>query len=128
MEEKVVSGESPIKVLGKGLIIEFLISLIFMFILSVLLSTTNLDEDIINSAIIFISAFSILFGSFLSSKKLKLKGIAVGIIEGFFYMGILYIVSSILTSNFKIGMESIVMILIGISSGIIGGIIGANLK
>jgi putative membrane protein (TIGR04086 family) len=99
-----------------------------MLILSILLTSTSLDEDIINPAIIFISAFSILLGSFLSSKKIKLKGIIVGVIQGILYMAILYFVSSILSSNFKIGIESIAMISVGIVSGILGGIIGANLK
>ncbi|MCI8310402.1 MAG: hypothetical protein HFJ45_09700 [Clostridia bacterium] len=43
-------------------------------------------------------------------------------------MGILYLTSSIASSNFSIGFESIVMILIGIASGALGGIIGVNLK
>lgn len=128
MENNTLAENNYIKVLFKNLILEFLVSLILMLILSILLTSTSLDEDIINPAIIFISAFSILLGSFLSSKKIKLKGIIVGVIQGILYMAILYFVSSILSSNFKIGIESIAMISVGIVSGILGGIIGANLK
>ena len=43
-------------------------------------------------------------------------------------MCFLYLISSILSSDFSVGIESIVMILTGIICGMFGGIIGANLK
>jgi putative membrane protein (TIGR04086 family) len=127
MEEKILN-ENPVKVIVKNLILEMIISIIMLSILAILLSKTNLEEDVINPAIIFISAFSILIGGFLTSKKLKIKGIISGGIEGIIYMLILYLISSICASNFLIGLEGIMMIVIGIFAGMLGGIIGANLK
>jgi putative membrane protein (TIGR04086 family) len=127
MEEKILS-ENPAKVIIKNLIIEMIISIIMLSILAILLCKTHLAEDIINPAIIFISAFSILIGGFLTSKKLKVKGIISGAVEGIIYMFILYFISSICTSNFRVGFEGLMMIVIGIFAGMLGGIIGANLK
>lgn len=77
MEDKVLGEENPVKVLLKNLILSFFVSIVLMLILSILLSTTNLEEKIISSGVICISSFSIMLGGFLSSKKLKLKGIIV---------------------------------------------------
>lgn len=128
MEEKVIVSGSSVKIFFKNLILEFLLSIILLLVLAVLLSNTNLNENIINSAIIFISSFSILLGGFLSSRKMKIKGIIAGILQGICYMLILYIFSSLMSHNFSLGKESIIMILVGILCGSVGGIIGANLK
>lgn len=128
MEEKTVNFSSPIKIFFKNLMLEFLLSLLLLLILSVMLSYTNLSEEIITPAIVFISSFCILLGSFLTSRKINVKGIVIGILQGIVYMLSLYIYSSILSKNFAIGSESIVMIVIGVACGALGGIIGANLK
>lgn len=126
--EETSSSPNILKTFLKNLGIEFLLSIILLVILSVLLSTTSLNENVINPSIIFISAFSILFGSFLSSKKIKTKGIIIGAIQGIIYMLILYLISSFSSMNFSIGTESITMILIGVVCGALGGIIGVNIK
>jgi len=117
MEEKSLSNFMPIKVFLKNLILEFILSIIMLFILSVLLSKTSLSEEIITPAIIFISSFCILLGGFMSSRKIDFKGIVIGILQGVLYMTILYIFSSILSQNFVLGKESIMMLLIGILCG-----------
>lgn len=108
MEE---SSTGSLKIFFKNLVLEFLVSILLLLILSILLSTTNLSENIISSAIIFISSFSILLGGFLASRKLKLKGIITGALQGLIYMTILYILSSLLSHDFSLGTESIAMIL-----------------
>ena len=53
MEDKVLGEENPVKVLLKNLILSFFVSIVLMLILSILLSTTNLEEKIISSGVIF---------------------------------------------------------------------------
>ena len=128
MEEDVSISPNPVKIFLKNLVVEFLLSIVLLVVLSVLLSTTDLSESVINPSIIFISAFSILLGSFLSSRKIKAKGIIIGALQGIFYMLTLYLISSFSSMNFSIGTESIVMIVVGIICGGLGGIVGVNLK
>jgi len=52
-----------------------------------------------------------------------LNGALVGII----YMVFIYILSSIFVSGFSFNLQSIIMILVGVLTGTIGGIIGVNL-
>lgn len=128
MEEKSIDGIRVVKVIGKNLIISLLLSLIGMFILAVILSKTGVSDSIMGKAIIGISASAICFSGFLTSKKLEMKGILCGILQGILYMVLLYTISSIASGNFSLKLEGIVMIIVGIVSGGIGGIIGANLK
>ena len=108
-----------LKIFLKNLIIEFLISILLMLVLAILLSKTDLEEKIIPTAIIFISAFSILVGGFLTGRKVNFKGIVLGSLEGILYMTILYFISSVSTSNFELGKESIIMLIVGIFAGAI---------
>ena len=94
MEES-INKTNHIMIFFKNLILEFLLTIIFLMILAILLSTTDLNENVINPCIIFISAFSILIGSFFSSRKIGKKGIVIGMLQGLIYMLILYLFSSI---------------------------------
>ena len=128
MQENIKDLKSfPIKIFIKNLVIEFLITLILLMVLSILLSSTNLNENIINPSIVFISAFSILIGAFFSSKKIGKKGILIGFLQGLIYMTILYLFSSISNGNFTLEISSLIMILISLICGIIGGILGVNI-
>lgn len=128
MEEDVKNLESNnIKVFTKNLILEFLITFILLIILSILLSLTNLSESVISPSIIFISAFSILVGSFFSSRKIGKKGILVGFLQGFIYMFLLYLISSILNNDFSLGTSSLAMIGIALICGTLGRDFGSKL-
>jgi len=49
-------------------------------------------------------------------------------IIGGVYIFILYLISSILSTQFSLNMYSVIMMVIGIIAGAIGGIVGVNLK
>ena len=129
MNEEIKNPNSNlVKPFLKNLCLEFLFTIILLMALSIILSSTSVSENIINPSIIFISAFSILIGSFFTGKKIGNKGILIGILQGFVYMFILYLCSSILSNNFSLGISSIIMILISLICGAIGGILGVNLS
>ena len=86
MEERKFDGIEMIKVLGKNLVLALFISLIGMFILALILSKTGVSDSIMGKAIIGISAIAICFSGFLTSKKLEMKGILCGILQGVLYM------------------------------------------
>ena len=127
MEEK-VDGFGTLKIFIKYFIIEMIISILGMFILALILSKTSVDDSIMGNVIIGISAFSISVGAFLTSRKFQMKGILSGSLQGIFYMVVLYLISSLVNQNFSVGVQGLIMIIVGIISGAVGGIIGANLK
>ena len=112
MEEKSFDGIRILKVFGKCFVIEMIISILGMFILALILSKTNVSDSIMGNVIIGISAFSISMGGFISSRNLQIKGIVCGSIQGIFYMLMLYLISSILSGNFGLESESIIMIVV----------------
>ena len=126
--ENVSESQSSGKIILISVIFEIFLSLIMIFVLSLLLSLTDLEEKIIEPAIIGISAFSILIGSFFSGREIRIKGIVIGIVQGFMYMFILYMLSSFISGDFSIGVNSLTMIGLGIFAGVIGAIVGVNLK
>ncbi len=116
------------KVFFKEYIISILLTILLIFILSLLISTTDVSENIIKPVVIAITSISIMIGSFRVSRVKKEKGIINGSILGLIYILTLYILSSCLNFNFTITITSLIMMLFGIVGGAIGGIIGVNFK
>ena len=114
--------------IGKGVAIAFTITLILLIIFSAILTYTDIKEDMINPVIIIVTAISILIGSSIVNIKIRKNGLANGGIIGGTYIFLLYIISSMLNWNFKLNIQSIIMVIVGIIFGIIGGIIGVNKK
>ena len=112
--------------IGKGIIISFLITLITIFIFSIILTYTNISENIIPIVIIGLTFISILIGSIITMRNIPKNGLINGAIIGGVYVIMLYLISSILNTGFSLNIYTIFMIIAGIVSGIIGGIIGIN--
>ena len=127
MENSDVNNKSLINIL-KGLGIAFIITFVFLLILSIVLTYTNVSENIINPTIIIITALSILIGSSISNIKIKKNGLINGGIIGGVYIVLLYLFSSIFSMQFSLTIQSIIMIITGIVFGILGGIIGVNIS
>ena len=122
-----VNNKSFINIL-KGLGIAFIITFIFLIILSVILTYSNVSENIINPTIIIVTALSILIGSSISNIKIKKNGLINGGIIGGVYIVLLYLFSSVFSMQFSLTIQSIIMIITGIVFGILGGIIGVNIS
>lgn len=112
----------------KGIVISFITTLVAIFILSAVLTYSNLSEELISPSIITITALSILIGTSISTIKLSKNGILYGGVIGLIYILFLYIVSSITSVGFGLNSQSIIMIIASIIAGMIGGIVGINIK
>lgn len=110
----------------KGLSISFIISLVSIFIFSVILTYSNISEGIIPIAIIVLTFISIFVGAIISTRKVNKNGMLNGGIIGGIYVLLLYLISSIINTGFNINIYTILMIILGIIAGLIGGIVGIN--
>ena len=127
--EKIQTNETKtIKIIAKGIGISLLITVIALIIFAIILTYTNIEENVINPVIMIITAISILIGSSIESTKIKKNGLINGGIIGGSYILILYVVSSILNWKFSLNIQSIIMIITAVIFGILGGIIGVNKK
>ena len=115
-------------VIIKGIAISFILTLISVFIFSVVLTYTNTPESTIFPVIAFITAISILIGSSISTIKINKRGIINGGAIGLIYILILYLLSSIITTGFAVNLNTIILIATSILAGMVGGIVGVNIK
>lgn len=114
--------------ISKGILSSIFITLILLFVFSAILTYSDMQESTIPIVTIVITAVSILIGSSISTIKINKNGILNGGTIGFLYIFLLYILSSIVQTGFSLNMYSIVMIIAAIVSGMIGGIVGVNIK
>ena len=121
------NGENIKKIL-KGSAFSILITLIGLLIYSIILSYTSVAESTIPTIIIIITGISILIGSTISTANIKKNGIVNGILVGLIYISLIYLLSSIITGNFLLNINSIIMIIVSGLTGAVGGIIGVNMK
>lgn len=112
----------------KGYIVSVIITLTLIFIFSVFLTFSNFSENIIEPVVIAITGISIFLGSQIGLIKLRRNGLINGGIIGAIYIASIYIVSSLVSGNFGINMYSTVMIIISIVAGMLGGIVGLNMR
>ena len=110
----------------KCLGLSIIVSLILIGILSLIMSNTNINDNLLNPFIIGIVTFSILIGGFYMAKNKKEKGIVFGSLLGIAYILSLYILSSIVLLDFSLTINSLIFICLGILGGAIGGILGVN--
>lgn len=111
-----------------GVVIATVLTIVFILIFSLILAKTNFNETYIDSVITIISGVSILIGTSVSTRKIKKRGAVVGALIAIIYSIILYVFSSVITNNYAINTGSIWMITVTTILGIIGGIIGINIK
>lgn len=110
----------------KGVLFSLSCTFIFLLIFSVVLTYTNISEKFIEPVIIILTAISIFIGSSIGNMKIKKNGILNGAIIGGIYLLSIYLISSIINTNFSLNLGSIVIIILGMICGVIGGIVGVN--
>lgn len=126
MEGNNLEINNNIGIIVKGVILAIITSMILLLVFSAILTYTTVSESVSNPVIITITAISILFASQLSTRKIKKNGIINGGTIGGAYIILLYVISSIVTGNFSLGINAIIMIIASIIAGMLGGIIGVN--
>ena len=122
------SNNKNIRKILSGSMIAIILTLIFLTLYAVILSWTNISETTIVPVVLTITGISILIGSSISSINIKKQGMINGGMVGAIYILFIYIMSSIVTGKLNIDVNSIIMILVAIITGMVGGIIGVNLK
>lgn len=128
MEMSSKTENKTIKNIVKGVLISLISTVIMLLIFAILLTYTDINENITNTVIIVVTGISILIGSSIGNFKMKKNGLLNGAIIGGMYIFTIYMISSILNWRFSLNFQSIIMIITGMIFGILGGIIGVNKK
>ena len=114
--------------MGKGILVSYIITIPCFFVFAFITTYTSFPEKLITPAVVITTIISILVASSISTRNLRSRGWLNGSLVGLVYMVILYLLSSIIFSNFVIDRYVITMAVIGILTGTIGGVLGINVK
>jgi len=132
---KMVENEKPsfikrIKLLSiaKGIIISYIITVPILALFAYLLTYTNFPEKYMAPTVLIATLISIFIAGSVSTREIGSRGWLNGAIVGFLYIFVLYILSSILLTDFSVNKHVISMTIVGILAGSIGGIIGINIR
>lgn len=122
------AGPFNIKVYGHGLVRGYIISLLFFIVGAVLITYTGLRESTIPLITSVIMIIGIVYSSIYCSIHLSRKGWLHGGIVGLVYILILVLLSKIFISGYILDRIVLYKIGLGVGTGIIGGILGVNIK
>mgnify|MGYP004619373721 CR=1 FL=1 len=129
-KDNIITEESELKKnsarIIKGSLFAIITSAILLLIFAILLCYTSLSESTILPVILVVTGVSILIGSMISTRKIRKNGILNGGMVGLIYIIILYLISSLFLAGFSLTFNSFIMLVVGIITGMIGGIIGVN--
>lgn len=114
-----VENKSSIIYIIKGTVIAYGITLVLLFLFSIVLTYTNMAESMIAPVILIITIISILIGGSIGSSKIKRKGLINGGIIGFIYISILYFISSLIQTGFGLNIYAILMIVFSVLAGMV---------
>ena len=128
IKEEVADSQKNLINIAKGIGIALFITIVLIFIFSLILTYTKLPESFIGTGVIVITGISILISSILSNMHIKKSGLINGSIIGIIYILALYLLSSIFGANFSVNGVSIIMMFVSVLLGALGGIIGVNFK
>lgn len=133
MEYKTINKTSqvltcPLITILKNILLGYIITFLLFVIFAFVITYTDVPVSIVSPISVLITIVSILIASIPNGKSSIEKGWLTGCVTGFIYMLILYIIGSIVYKNPGISPNGILMIIVGIISGITGSIIGINNK
>ena len=117
-----------VKPIIKGVLVALAISLVAILLFAFLLRWTNISDSLIAPVNQVIKGVSIFLGVFFGLKKVKQNGIINGLIIGFLYTIVAFLVFSLLDGAFCFDKSLLNDILFGTIIGAICGIICVNLK
>ena len=128
IKKEIIKDTNSILIIGKGIIISILISLLLILIYGILLTYTRISESPMTTVIMIITIISITLSSIYVAMRVASRGWLNGAITGLLYMIIIFLISLL----FKIGVPFDKFIfsrmLMGFVIGALAGIIGINLK
>lgn len=114
--------------IAKGVLIALCTSLVLVLVFAFLLKFTNISDSAIAPVNQVIKGISIFLGVFVGLKKCKELGLVSGLLIGFIYTLVAFLVFSILSGAFSFDITLLIDTVFGAVIGAICGIISVNIK
>ena len=117
-----------LKVILKTVVTAFLITIILMGVLALLICYTALPEEAVTPGVYVLNYFSVFLAGLISAAKAKKRGFITGGISGALYMVLVYLLGYVLFGGITFTKGTLAQIMYCLIVGMIGGIVGINLK
>ncbi len=114
--------------IAKGTLIALCVSLVLVLVFAFILKFTNISDSVINPINQVIKGISIFLGVFIGLKKCKELGLVSGLLIGFIYTLLAFLVFSLLSGSFVFDITLLTDSVFGAVIGAICGIISVNIK
>ncbi len=131
--------ETNKKILGKkennifrslsfGVSLAYIITAVVFVVYAFLLTYTDMTENNIQITVMITTVFSVLVGGIVVSRGAKKNGLLYGMLCGGVYALVMIMLSFCILPDIKITSKMIMILVLSISAGGVGGIIGINSK
>lgn len=111
-----------------NLMTAYAVTVILVMIFALVLCYSDINEEWISTGAKLITVFSVALAGALCAKSGKSGGWLIGGVSGLLYMIILYAVGYLVFGEIELNLGAALRLLYGTLAGIVGGIIGINLK
>lgn len=111
-----------------NLISAYAVTVILVMIFALVLCYTDIDEAWISRVAKIITVFSVALAGALCAKSGKSGGWFIGGVSGILYMVLLYAIGYMVFGRLELDMDAVLKLIYGAIAGVIGGIIGINMK
>lgn len=111
-----------------NLVTAFSVTVILVLLFALILCYSDIGEEWISRGAKAITLFSVALAGALCAKSGRRRGWLTGGISGFLYMVVLYILGYLVFGKFRLDFSAALRVVYGVLAGIVGGIIGINLK
>ena len=114
--------------LTKATVFSYVLTAIVFVVYGILLTYTETTEENIQIVVMMTTVISVLIGGIIASKGVNSKGLLFGMLVGIVYSIIMIMLGLSVLPVLKITYKMIMIIILSLSAGGIGGIIGINTK
>lgn len=112
----------------KGVCLSYAITAIIFIIYAILITYTEMTEKNIQTVSLITTVISVIFAGFTTSSSADNKGWLWGMMAGFLYAVIMILIGLCLSPGISFSSKTVMIIIISLSGGGFGGILGINLK
>lgn len=116
------------KALIKGNFVAYTITIMVFLIYAILLTYTEMTEKNTQVIVMTTTVISMLFSGFISARGFKSKGLFYGMVAGLIYAVIMILVGLCILPVIAITSKFIIILILSVSAGGVGGILGINTK
>ncbi|WP_461204553.1 TIGR04086 family membrane protein [Clostridium sp. DL1XJH146] len=113
--------------ISEGVIRGFFLTMVLLFVYSILSTYFNVIESFAGVYIVIVTALSIMYATIFSVSRIKTRGWVNGIIVALVYMVIIYLISVINGRAADFSVFGIIRVILSLAVGMFSGMLSVNM-